>query len=161
MRMSVPDFVTYSGFREGVAFRAGDIKKWVISGEPKKAMLVGASKKGKRTENGKEYYIMSDVERAYEDANETIAKAQKAYGKILGEFRSTIGNDLKSISASADKTVSQYEKIRTAYVGTINLLTSDDMEKAIINAERLASALRTIGEVKSAEVSFKLMDQEG
>lgn len=103
---------------------------------------------------------MSDVEKAYDEANKTIGTAQAAYTKTVGEFRSRIGNDLKSIASSAEKTISQYEKIRGAYVGTINLLTSDDMEKAILNAERLANALKTIGEVKSAEVSFKLMDQE-
>lgn len=160
MKMQAPPTVRYGGFREGVAIKAGDIKKWVISGEPQKAMLVGDGKKSNRIENGKEYWIMSDIERAYEEANETINKAQLAYNKTLGEFRSKIGNDLKSISSSAEKTVNQYEKIRAAYVGTINLLTSEDMEKAIMNAERLANALKTIGEVKSAEVSFKLMDQE-
>ena len=160
MRLEVPEMVRYGGYREGVAIRSEDIDKWVISGEPKKAMLIGSSKKGKRIENGKEYWIMSDVEKAYEEANETINKAQLAYKKTLEEFRSRIGNDLKSIGSSADKTVKEYEKIRSAYVGTINLLTSDDMEKTIVNAERLANALKTIGEVKSAEVSFKLMDQE-
>lgn len=160
MRMVAPPTVPCGKFREGVAIRAGDVKKWIISGEPKKAMLVGDGKKSNRVENGKEYWIMSDVERAYEEANETINKAQLAYNKTLGEFRSKIGNDLKSIGSSADKTVKEYEKIRSAYVGTINILTSDDMEKAIVNAERLANALKTIGEVKSAEVSFKLMDQE-
>lgn len=103
---------------------------------------------------------MSDVDRAYQEANETIGAALVQYNKTVAGFRSTIGNDLKSIGSSADKTVKEYEKIRAAYVGTINLLTSDDMEKALVNAERLAAALKTIGEVKSAEIKFKLMDQE-
>ena len=101
---------------------------------------------------------MSDVEKAYEEANESISKAEEAYHATISRFRSTIKNDLSSISSSASKTVNESEKINTAYAKAISQLTSADMEKAIQNAERLASALKTISDAKSTEVYFKLFD---
>lgn len=158
--MYLPEPVTTGRYRESTAWRKGDIEDWIIAGGLKQALLFGDRKRAKNINDDKETYKMSDVEQAYVDANATIEKARDAYNTVVKKFRSEISNDLKSIASSAEKTVKEYEKMRSSYVNAVNVLTSDDMEKAIINAERLATALKTIGEVKSAEVRFKLMDQD-
>lgn len=156
--MSMPDFTVTGTNRDGVGYKDSDINKWVVSGEPQKIMLCGTKHRSKSEINGG-YYIMSDVSKAYDDANEVIEKARDGYNKTLLAFRSTIANDLKSISSSADKTVKEGEKLRVTYENTISTLTSNDMERAIENAERLAAALKLISELKSADVSFRLTEK--
>lgn len=158
MEFSVPQVTSTGLFKEGVGIRVGELKKWLSSGELKKNMLCSRAKNSNPIQDGKEFYIMSDVEKAYEEANESISRAEEAYHATIARFRSTIKNDLSSISSSASKTVNESEKINTAYAKAISQLTSADMEKAIQNAERLASALKTISDAKSTEVYFKLFD---
>ena len=146
--------------REGFGWKREDLDKWLIAGGNDWTMLEGRPKHTKPTENGQDYYIMSDVDKAYEKANEVIEKAQDAYNTILGRFRSTIKNDLSSISASSDRVTKEVIKMGEQYQKAISTMNSPEMERAIVNAERLASALATIATVQAANISFTLMDNK-
>ena len=122
-------------------------------------MLNSREKHSKPTQDGTGYYIMNDVTEAYKKSNEVIEQAQKAYDTTLSKFRSTIKNDLASISSSADKVTKEVTKMGEQYQKAINTMNSPDMERAIINAERLAAALSAISTIQTANISFTLLDK--
>ena len=148
-----PDPVFTGRYREGVAFREADLDKAVILGMCDWAMLY--SRDPGTTIEG-DIYIMSDVNEAYEKANGVILKASESYNKTLMAFRGAIKNDLASISSSADRSQKESQKINEAYSKTISLLTSENMERAIENAERLAVALKTISEINPSALTLSL-----
>lgn len=145
-------------FREGVGFKAGDMQKWLKTGGLQWIMLEGRikSSKGEQKEG---YYIMSDVQQAYDEATEQIDKAKVAYHKTLESFRSTIKNDMASIAASAAKVQAEAQKMNQAYGTAIANLTSEKMEAAIANAERLAAALTAISAVNSHSLTLEVTDK--
>ena len=144
--------------REGIGFKEEDIRKAIIMGAANWA-LINSRPIGSNIKTYEGIYIMSDVEEAYKNANDVIGKAQDQYNKIVQSFRGSIKNDLTSISSSADKTVKECEKIQKSYVAVAELLTTDKMEQAIKNAERLANALSVLAEVKSTELNLTLLDK--
>lgn len=154
-----PDPIRTGEFREGIGIRAGDMEKWVLAGGLPWIMLSGRvkSNKGEQKEG---YYIMADVQEAYDEANEQLLKAKEAYHKTIESFRSTIKNDLSSIAASAAKVQAEAQKMNQAYGSTITSLTSEQMEKAIANAERLAAALTAISTVNSHSLTFAVIDKK-
>lgn len=101
---------------------------------------------------------MSDVDAAYETATKTIDKALEAYQKVVADFRGTIKNDLASISSSAAKVQAESGKMLQAYVNTQTILTTPKFEQAIVNAERLAVALKAISELSETKVAFAVMN---
>lgn len=160
MAIPMPTPVKAPGLREGVAYRKQDLERYITAGGLQSAMIDGRQKHTSPEEDGKEFYIMSDVSRAYDDANEVIAKANEAFNATLQRFRSTIKNDMASISSSADRVTKEVAKMSQAYSNAINTMNSPEMERAIQNAERLASALSTISQIQSANISFTLLDQK-
>lgn len=120
--------------------------------------LLDARKKGSPIKE--EIYIMSDVSEAYNKANEVISESQEAYNKSMLTFRATIKNDLSSISASANRVSGESTKMGKAYAETVHTLTSDDMERAIVNAERLAIALESISSIKPTDIGFKFLENK-
>lgn len=103
---------------------------------------------------------MSDVGPAYEQANKVIGDAQEAYLKTVSTFKANIKNDLSSISAAAQKIQAESAKVRAAYEDTARQLITADMERAIVNAERLAVALKTISELQSNRITLAVLDSK-
>jgi hypothetical protein len=156
VKFAMPQPVRTGRVREGVAFRARDIDAWIMSGGLEWTMLQGRYKFESPDKEG--IYIMSDVSAAYEAAQQVNTQAMEAYNASLAAFRSTIKNDLASISAAADRVQKESAKIATAYRASIDALLSQDMQTAIENAERLASALERIADIKGHKLTFSVLD---
>lgn len=146
-----------SGDRDGVCWSEREINAFVLAGGAAEVMLYPPSNAAMKREGD---YRMSDMAKAYEDSNEVISTAHKAYTKTLEQFRSTIKNDVSSIASSASKMQSEQAKIAEACRATIGVLTSAEMQQAIANAERLAGALRAISELKSHNITFAVLDSK-
>lgn len=132
-----------------------DLHAWISSGKLDYVMLDGRPKNDIHSGG---YEIMSDVDAAYETATKTIDKALEAYQKVVADFRGTIKNDLASISSSAAKVQAESGKMLQAYVNTQTILTTPKFEQAIVNAERLAVALKAISELSETKVAFAVMN---
>ena len=103
---------------------------------------------------------MSDIDTAYERANEQVSKAQEAYNKTITTFRSTIKNDLATIGASADKVRNLAAGLGRESTAAIEIMTSPEMIRALENAERLAAALKAISELQSHSITFAILDRK-
>jgi hypothetical protein len=142
--------------RGDATFRAAEIEAWQVAGGLE-WVLLGKSTGATRNEGD---YLMSDVNEAYEKANLVISNANTAYNKTVVDFRSTIKNDMTSISASADKVQKESVKLSAAYRASISLLNSPEMITAIANAERLAAALTAISQVQPNKIAFAVIETQ-
>lgn len=155
--LMIPQPVKNPASRDGIGFRASDIDRYLISGNIGWVMVDGRKKSINPAIDGD--YIMSDVEKAYEKANDVISLAQGAFNKTLSTFRATIKNDLTSISSASNRVSNEAVKMNTTYSQTIETLNSKGMEDAILNAERLAAALEAISAIKPTDVNFKFLEK--
>jgi hypothetical protein len=130
--------------------------KWIVAGGLSWNLIEGRDK----SVGEKGYEIMSDVQEAYKKSQGDIDAACAAYNKSIDKFRSTIRNDLSSISSSAEKVKGECNKMGDAYQRAINTLTSEGMIAAIANAERLATALQAISELQSHSITFAVLDKK-
>lgn len=147
-----------AGIFRGAAFSLKEVNAYIRAGGLQWNMLMdGKTTKGKKREGD---YQMTDITPEYEKANQVISNAQAAYNKTLDQFRSTVKNDLASISASADRVQRENEKMRSAYEAAAGMLTSPEMEKAIANAERLATALQAISALQNHSITFAVLDKK-
>ena len=142
--------------RGNTTFLSADIEAWELAGGLE-WVLLGKSTGATRNEGD---YSMSDVSEAYEKANLVISNANTAYNKTVVDFRSTIKNDMTSISASADKVQKESVKLSAAYRASISLLNSPEMITAIANAERLAAALTAISQVQPNKIAFAVIETQ-
>jgi len=141
-----PDPVRTGKSRDGIMYAENSINKWIVAGGMDWILL-------KTTEENH----MSQVDEAYEKANEVISKAKLAYDKTLSDFRGSIKNDLSSIASSADRVQKETVKMANAYKESVTLLTSPDMIQAIENAERLATAIKAISELQTHKITVALL----
>ena len=155
MLTPAPPFLKTGKFRDGVAFKRSDLDKWVVAGGCNAVLL---ERPPGRPPDRDGDYIVSDVADAYDKATDLVEKANAAYKQVVESFRSTIKNDMASIAASADRTQKECAKMNVAYKTTLDTLLSQDMQKAIENAERLAAALEKIAEVKGHKLTFAVLD---
>ena len=142
--------------RSNTTFLSADIEAWELAGGLE-WVLLGKSTGATRNEGD---YSMSDVSEAYEKANIVISNANTAYNKTVVDFRSTIKNDMTSISASADKVQKESVKLSAAYRASLSLLNSPEMITAIENAERLAAALTAISQVQPNKIAFAVIETQ-
>ena len=142
--------------RSNTTFLSADIEAWELAGGLE-WVLLGKSTGATRNEGD---YSMSDVTEAYEKANIVISNANTAYNKTVVDFRSTIKNDMTSISASADKVQKESVKLSAAYRASLSLLNSPEMITAIENAERLAAALTAISQVQPNKIAFAVIETQ-
>jgi hypothetical protein len=142
--------------RGDAIFLEANIEAWQKAGGLE-WVLLGKSTGATRNEGD---YLMSDVNEAYEKANLVISNANTAYNKTVVDFRSTIKNDMTSISASADKVQKESVKLSAAYRASISLLNSPEMITAIANAERLAAALTAISQVQPNKIAFAVIETQ-
>lgn len=153
-----PQLKPHGRWREGVGIDAKELNAWIVAGGFDWALVNRTSSTGAMQNEGD--YVMGDVERAYESANEKIGSAQDAYLSTVKRFKGEIKNDLTAISAAADRVARENEKMRAAYEAAAKTLTSPDMERAIANAERLAAALRSISELQNHSITFAVLDRK-
>jgi hypothetical protein len=155
--LMIPQPVKNPSSRDGIGFRSSDIDRFLIAGNIEWLMVDGRIRSINPAIEGD--YIMSDVEKAYEKANDVISLAQGAFNKTLSTFRATIKNDLTSISSASNRVSNEAVKMNTTYSQTIETLNSKGMEDAILNAERLAAALEAISAIKPTDVNFKFLEK--
>jgi hypothetical protein len=139
-------------------YRESALDAWIVAGGLETVMLDSRANKSEDPKGV--YYQMSDVEQAYIKTTEIISKAKEGYDAVLADFRSAVKNDLASISAAADRAQKEAAKINASYRQTIDTLRSNEMQEAIVNAERLAIALEKIAQVKGRNLTFSLLDNE-
>lgn len=96
-------------------------------------------------------------------ATESADRANSALEKLdvtVKKFRERIKNDLSSMKASSDRVQSEVIQMGERYKEAQEILTNPTMEKAIANAERLATALKAISELSETKLSFAVFGGE-
>ena len=96
-------------------------------------------------------------------ATESADRANSALEKLdvtVKKFRERIKNDLSSMKASSDRVQSEVIQMGERYKDAQEILTNPTMEKAIANAERLATALKAISELSETKLSFAVFGGE-
>lgn len=147
----------HGGVRDA-AWKLSEINAWMVAGGLQWVMLgERTTTKAMRLEGD---YNMTDIAPEYQKANKVIAEAKAAYDKTLEQFRGAIKNDLASISASADRVQRENAKMKAAYEAAAGTLNSPEMEKAIANAERLATALQAISALQNHSITFAVLDKK-
>lgn len=94
------------------------------------------------------------IELASEEATTRADAALKNLEDHLVKFRSKVGNDLTSIKAASQRVQTEAQAMTEKYVKAQAMLTSPDFERAILNAERMATALEAIGRLSETKLSF-------
>lgn len=150
--MGIPPFpqpVKAPQFRNGEAWKKSELDKWIQADGLMWGLLL------KTEENN-----LPQVEDAYARTNKVLGEENEAYKKIMSEFRGSIKNDLASLSATADRVQKETTKLAAAYKNAVATLTSEDMLRAIANAERLATALKAISDLQSHSITFAVLDKK-
>lgn len=135
-------------FREGMGWDKDVLDSWTAHGG-------WASCVFDRTEKGEGGFM--DLEEKALSASESVRKVVDGYMEKMRHLKSTLQNDSASIKASAERVEKEHARMNAAMQSTISLMTSPEMAEAIANAERLAVALKAIGEAKSASAQFALV----
>lgn len=93
-----------------------------------------------------------------ESAQSEIKAQQIAIRGTFANFLSEATNYVASIRASVDAVRMEGMRLDVACTNSIAMLTSSQMESAIKNAERLATALKAISELRSHSITFAVLD---
>lgn len=93
------------------------------------------------------------IELASEEAADRAKSAIERLETHLAAFRSKIGNDLTSIKAASQRVQTEVQSMSDKYVVAQSILTSPEFEKALLNAERMATALKAISELSDTKLS--------
>jgi hypothetical protein len=94
------------------------------------------------------------------ELTDEVEAAAELYDKAVKAFKSNVKNDIASFKSSADAIEAHTLKMGVAYKNTAAVLTSADFVQAIGNAERLAAALKAIGELQSHKITFAVLDSK-
>lgn len=95
------------------------------------------------------------------ELTDEVKTALAAYTDTVKAFRGAVKNDIASAKASADAMEVQLQKMGAVYKSTAAILTAPEFEKGILNAERMATALRSISELNSHSFTFSVMERKG
>jgi hypothetical protein len=96
-------------------------------------------------------------------ATESADRANSALENLdvtVKKFRERIKNDLSSMKASSDRVQSEVLQMQSQYKAAQELLTSPVMERAIANAERMATALKAISELSTTKITVGVFGGE-
>ena len=99
--------------------------------------------------------VIEQLKGNYDEAH----KLWEGYKSKLDQFRSAIKNDVTSLEASARKSTEATQKMNAAYSDVIRLLNSDEMTRAVENAERLATAMEALSKMQSHRLVLAVSDQ--
>jgi hypothetical protein len=101
--------------------------------------------------------IAMDIERSAVELSGVAEEALKSLKATLDKFRSTIANDLTSIKAASSRVQSETHAMKQAYAAAQAMLTTPEFEKAVINTERMATALKAISELSETKLSVAVL----
>lgn len=93
------------------------------------------------------------IELASEEAAQRAAQAVDRLEERLTTFRSKVGNDLSSMKAASQRVQTEVQSMADKYGFARDLLTSPEFERAIENAERMATALESISRLSETKLS--------
>lgn len=93
------------------------------------------------------------IELASEEAAQRAAQAVDKLDERINAFRSKVGNDLSSMKAASQRVQTEVQSMSDKYAAARDLLTSPEFERAIANAERMASALESISRLSETKLS--------
>lgn len=97
--------------------------------------------------------IAMDIEQNVVDVSGAAESALKSLKTVLDNFKSTLGNDLTSIKAASTRVQSETLQMKQAYQAAQSMLTTPEFERAVVNAERMAAALKSISELSETKLS--------
>jgi hypothetical protein len=127
---------------EGIGFDADKVCDWILHDQP--TIVIGET-----------YLDYTDTLKKVEtDLNQAANLVKVA----LLDFRSRSTNDMASIKSVADKANNEVRKLKEQLGQVISMLTSTEMEAAVDNAERLATALANLNEAKASKFAFAVID---
>lgn len=89
-------------------------------------------------------------------ATESTVRAQAAIDslrKMLVDFRGSLKNDLTSMKAASERVQNEVCQMQEKYRQAQSLLITPEFEKAIANAERMATALESIQKLTETKIS--------
>ena len=90
-------------------------------------------------------------------SEEAVSRAEAAVTKLeehLTNFRSKVANDLSSIKAASQRVQTEATSMGEKYIKARDMLISPEFEHAILNAERMATALESISKLSETKLSF-------
>ena len=99
-----------------------------------------------------------DIEQVAVETTGAANGALKELKVTLDKFKSTIANDLTAIKAASTRVQSETLQMKQEYMAAQQLLTTPDFERAIANAERLATALTAIQALNETKVSVAVFN---
>jgi len=94
-------------------------------------------------------------------ATESNERAHTAITKLketVDAFRNNVKNDLVSMKAASERVQNEVSQMQSKYRVAVDLLTSQDFEKALANAERMAAALQQIQQLSKTKISFAVFE---
>jgi predicted phage tail protein len=94
-----------------------------------------------------------DVEQAAVETSGAAEEALKSLKVAMDKFKSTLANDLTSIKAAGSRVQSEALQMKQAYQAAQAMLTTAEFERAVANAERMATALKAISELSETKLS--------
>lgn len=128
---------------------------WRDAWQKRSVGMIGIYKFGFSTENA-----LMNTKEILQQEYADIASIWETYDKQLHNFRSQVKNDVASIEASGNKTVAALGRMNKAYNEVFQQLNSDDMLRAIQNAERLSAALQSINSLTNHKLTFAVIGNE-
>lgn len=141
-----------AALRDGVACSVLDTKEWVLANWP--GLLIGHSgEEHKQEDEGS----MANLDERFDEATAKIESAYARFDAARARFKGEMKNDAAQLSAGADKITAQIEKVQRTLGQLLAMMSAGDMQTAIANAERLATALEKINGLASNRVTFSVI----
>lgn len=103
----------------------------------------------------KECFMLA--EECLNDGAKKVELSRDIYIEALKKLRGEIKNDVAVISSSTAKSVAEVEKLSAAVRDFMMKMTSPEMERSIVNAERMASALDAISKLADSKITFAVL----
>jgi hypothetical protein len=97
--------------------------------------------------------IAMDIEQHAVEVSGAAEEALKSLKESLDKFKSTLANDLTAIKAASSRVQNETLQMKQAYQAAQAILTTPEFAQAVLNAERMATALKAIGELSETRLS--------
>jgi hypothetical protein len=129
------------GVREGIGFKASVLREQ----EPAIYSL-------------KLWKLNMEIEIAATESTDRAIAAVTKLKETVDGFRSVVRNDMVSMKAASERVQSEVSQMQSKYKMAVDLLTNQDFEKALANAERMAAALQQIQQLSKTKISFAVFE---
>lgn len=104
--------------------------------------------------------FMSTEAKMLTELTDEVKAALEVYGNTVKQFRGAVKNDIASAKSAASSIEDNLRRMGLVYNSTAAMLTTAEFEKALVNAERMAAALRAISELQSHSITFAILDKK-